>query len=45
MNIFKKQTPERILEPEENIFISVFLGIASVYALWLITSLLIAILS
>jgi hypothetical protein len=45
MNLFKKQFPERSLEPEENIFMSIALGIASVYALWLITGMLIAILS
>ena len=45
MNIFKKKTPERTIEPDDNIFLAVLMGIGSVYALWLITSLLIAILS
>ena len=44
MNFFKKQTPEIRIEPEDNLFIYVALGIGSVYALWLITGLLIAIL-
>jgi hypothetical protein len=45
MNIFNKQTPARSIEPEENILISVALGIASIYVLWVITGMLIAILS
>ena len=45
MNIFKKQTPERSIEPEENIFLAIGLAIASVYALWLLTGMLIALLS
>jgi len=45
MNILKRQTPEIHIESEDNIFVAVLLGIGSIYALWLITGLLIAILS
>ena len=45
MKIFNKQTPEIRIESEDNIFVAVLLGIGSIYALWLITGLLIAILA
>ena len=45
MNIFKKQIPEKNIAHDDNLFIAVIMGIASIYAVWLITSLLIAILS